>query len=500
MHKRNHLHHLSHKIKHYLSLHISLINLKRIAFIIALLSCLVSGSILLFALFSTSFHEVLGLSYLQINSIASFSACGMYLFLPILGYLADCYGPALLSVFSIWFFCPAYFINTYLVQQLSHQRGDLEEVIPSVYIYSFCFTFCLIGLATSSLYFSSLLTCARIFPNHKGMAISLPVTCYGLSALMGSQILKLSYFHLSNGLLDLFKVFKFFGVLYLIIGLFSFISSSIVVVEQELIFDIVDEETALLSECSSVADLSISEIQQQQEAIPITPQVSKLDPPNHHERFMAFLKDPSTWVLLLSLMLNIGPLESFQNNLGSILKNISPTADLSNQVSLMAAASTVTRLIMGWLSDFISSPNRKYPICRVWLLIGIIGIGIFGQYSNGILDPKIKFDYGKLSLINGIAYGGLFTIYPIIVADVWSLDILGSTWSFFMIAPATGSILFSLLYGSNADSRCTENARALFNNCLSKYFTFTSLGLTISCLLVYFTWRFIWYKRGLSHF
>lgn len=450
---------------------------------------------MLYTLFSTSFHEVLGLTYLEINTIASFSACGMYLFLPILGYLADCYGPALLSVFSIWFFCPAYFINTYLVERIRYDQL-VDGVVSPIYIYTLCFTFCLIGLATSALYFSSLLTCARIYPSHKGMAISLPVTCYGLSALIGSQILKLHYFQLENNRLDLYKVFRFFGILYLIVGLFSFVSSSIVVVEQELIFDIIDEETALLSECSSEIDIDPTTI----EETPLTPQVSKFDPPNHHERFMAFLHDKSTWLLLFSLLLNIGPLESYQNNLGSILRNISPTANLSNQVSILAAASTVTRLILGWLSDFISSPNRKYPICRVWLVIAVIAIGIFGQYSNGILDPNIEVNYASIAAINGIAYGGLFTIYPIIVADVWSIDILGSTWAFFMIAPATGSILFSLLYGTNADSRCNDNARALFNNCLERYFTMTSLGLTISCLLVYITWRFVWFHRGLSQF
>ena len=68
--------------------------------------------------------------------------------------------------------------------------------------------FCFIGLATSSLYFSSLITCARICPDHKGLAISLPITCYGLSALLGAQILKLPYFH-RHDVLDLEVVFLF---------------------------------------------------------------------------------------------------------------------------------------------------------------------------------------------------------------------------------------------------------------------------------------------------
>ena len=92
-----------------------------------------AGSILLFTLYTSSFHEVLGLSYLQINMISSLSALGMYFCLPVLGYLADSYGPALLSLFLIWFFCPSYFVNSYLV---STQSGS---------VIGFCVCFVLLG-------------------------------------------------------------------------------------------------------------------------------------------------------------------------------------------------------------------------------------------------------------------------------------------------------------------------------------------------------------------
>ncbi|RCK64470.1 putative transporter MCH1 [Candida viswanathii] len=351
-----HLHHVSHSIKKYLSQHIALENLKKLAFIFSLLSCLVAGSILLFTLYTASFHDLLGLSYLQINSIASLSALGMYFCLPVLGYLADSYGPALLSLFLIWFFCPSYFVNSYLVS------------MKVTSIYGYCITFCCIGLATSSLYFSSLITCARIYPDHKGLAISLPITCYGLSALIGAQLLKLQCFH-KDGYLDL----KWFPA-----G---------VVVQYRGPEDVesTDEELPLLE---------------------LTPSRS-LEPPNHHQRFIRFLKDPSAWILLVSLVLNIGPMESYQNNLSSILKH-SNHADLSNQVSIMAASSTAARLVLGVLSDYLA----KY-ICRVWLLLFIIVVGIAGQLTE------------TSAILNGASYGGMFTLYPTIVASIWGIDIMG---------------------------------------------------------------------------
>ncbi|RLV95028.1 putative transporter MCH1 [Spathaspora sp. JA1] len=472
MHKPSYIHRISHKIKSYLSRHISLYNLRRLAFVISLISCLVSGSILLFSLFSTSLHNVLGLTYLQINTIASFSACGMYFCLPVLGYLADSYGPALLSLFSIWFFCPSYLINSWLVTSLQREE---QHAVSNKYIYAFCFTFCLIGLATSSLYFSSLITCARIFPNHKGLAISLPITCYGFSALIGSQLLKLDYF-IEDGHLNLYQTFKFFGILYFIIGGLNFISSSIAIVEQELIFNLQETESPIIpEECLSEED--------DEESLPLIPSISRrssIEPLNHHTRFMQFLRDKSAWLLLVSLVLNIGPMESYQNNLGSILMNISPRSDLSDQVSLMATASTITRLLVGGTSDYLATVG----VCRVWLLILVILVGVIGQYANGILDPNVPANYASIAMINGISYGGMFTLYPTIVASIWGIDIMGSTWGSFMVAPATGSILYSLFYGHNADSKCNDNSRGkLFDNCLSSYFTLTSLGLISSCIL-----------------
>lgn len=447
---------VSYLIKSYLSQHISITHLRIAAFVVALFSCLVSGSILLFTLFGPSFHNVLGLSYLEINWIASLSAGGMYLCLPALGYLSDCYGPSILSFLSVWFFVPSYAFNSYLVQTGCNKLA------------LYCGSFCFIGLATSSLYFSSLLTCAKIFPKHKGLAISLPVTCYGLSALLGSQLLKLNYFKmiykLDSEMLDLVKVFRFFAWLYAIIGVLSFISSSIVLVEQDVIFDVneidVDDRTPLLND-------------------DLTPQRStrSIDPPNHRKRFMSFLKDLSSWVLLVSLIMNIGPLESYQNNLSSIVAILEPIkskSNLSDKVSVLATSSTIARLAFGGLSDLLDIKGYS----SVPLLMVSVVCGIGGQWFNNVV-------------LNGISYGGMFTIYPTLVASVWGIDIMGSTWGSFMVAPAIGSIMFSLFYGKVADAGKMGNETER----LQIYFKATSLSLFVSCILVLVAYR-IWRKRG----
>lgn len=452
---------LTHHTRTYLSKHVSTDRLKLIAFVIALFACLSLGSIMLFSLFATSIHDSMSYSYLEINFIASLLAIGMYLCLPVLGYLADCYGPALLSIILIWLFCPSYFVNSLIISGPSSRLN----------LYILALNFCLIGLATSSLYFASLLTCAKIYPNHKGLAISLPVSCYGLSTLIGSQIMKLPVFIKPNGYLELSKVFGFFSGLYFIIGILNFVSNSIVSMELQVLFN---ESTPLLEEDDLI------------------PQRSVVEPINHGQRFKNFVKDKSSWLLLVSLILNLGPLESFQNNLGSIIENTAHPiqTNLSDQIGILATSSTITRLLMGGLSDYLSSDDRKYPINRTWLLSLIILMGSLGQFAlvkSGLIDFKY------ISVLNGASYGGIFTIYPTIVASIWGIDIMGSTWGSLMLAPALGSIIYSISYGKTVDY-CESQF------CLNGYFNTTSWSLLLSLVLLLVTWRAIWYNRGFKMF
>ncbi|KAF8003981.1 hypothetical protein HF325_001429 [Metschnikowia pulcherrima] len=434
------LYNITYRIRHTLAARYDLVHLKRWAFAIALVSCLSLGLIMLFSLFSLALHHSVGLTYTQINLIVSFSAVGMYLCLPVLGYLADCYGPALLSLISIWAFCPAYFANAVVVRAL----GD-TEVLSSGRVAALAASFCLIGLATSSLYFSSLLTCAKIYPDKKGLAISLPVSCYGVLSLLGAQILKLRYFQLSDGILDLYKVFMFFSVLYLFVGALNLVLNLIVTLEQDVVFG---ENEPLLAELERDPEPSL------------TPQRSAVEPAHHRERYVKFLKDKSAWILLATLFFLVGPLESFQNNLGLIIE---------------ATAGTRTHL-----SD------------QVWFLLALMCVGIVAQIA-----PLFSLNFTAISVLNGVCYGGLFTAFPTVVASIWGVDLMGSTWGSFMVAPAFGSITFSLLHGYRMDV-CAADAGAL--GCLDQYFRLTAACFCIALALVAFAWRGIWWRRGMRCF
>ncbi|RLV83802.1 putative transporter MCH1 [Meyerozyma sp. JA9] len=441
----------AHRIRHYLSYHVSHRRLKVGSFVASLLCCLSAGSILLFSLFSYSLHS-LGLSYLEINSIASVSAVGMYLCLPVLGYLADTHGPPLLSLISIFCFVPSYYYNAYLVQASASSSQRISVAALSM-------TFLLIGLATSALYFSSLLTCAKIFPNRKGLAISLPVTCYGLSSLIGSQVLQMGYFRPQNHL-DLYRVFCFFGTFYLAMGLVNFLAASLESMESDVIFS---DHEPLLHAHHDPEDCTDNES--------LRPVPSTLSQ-NQRRRFGAFLADPRAWLLLVSFVLAIGPLESFQNNLGSIVENSSKSQNLTTMVSILAACSTVSRLVAGGLCDWLHPANHESAGGALVVLPLTIIVAGLGQFLVNFANLKVATG------VSGAGYGGLFTVYPTIIASIWGIDMLGTIWGSFMVGPAVGSVMFSLLYGHEADGYCPQRG------CLRRYFGITTASMVLSLVLV----------------
>ncbi|ODQ79372.1 hypothetical protein BABINDRAFT_161778 [Babjeviella inositovora NRRL Y-12698] len=469
---------LTHHIRQYLNTNFSQPTLKKLAFALALVSCLSAGSILLFSLFSPSLTHTLHYTLVNINTIASCSALGMYLFLPLLGHLADKHGPVILSTLSLIMFVPNYFL---LAMAYKHEWS---------YWYM-CFAFACIGCGTSSLYFSSLLTCAKIYPNLKGMAISAPVTCYGLSALMGAQFLKLAYFRNQTAvttsdedILDLYRVFMSLTVMYFFVGLFNWVSASIVAIERAVVFD---EASPLLTNDEE-------------------PNASRK---STTRRFRDFLRDKTAWLLLVSLFLNLGPEEMYLNNMSSMLKTVYAAYPglthysllVPDQLSLHSTSSTLSRLIMGGVSDYAAS---RFGFCRVYLLIGCVAIAGVSQYllmdSNhylALLRPPAFFNL--VSMLVGASYGGIFTLYPTVVASVWGIDMMGSTWGSFMVAPAIASVTFNLLYAQRYDKYCQVNATEL-GHCLSPFFSMTTVCFAVSAVIILAVWKLSWMKRGLVVF
>ncbi|EJS44386.1 mch1p [Saccharomyces arboricola H-6] len=468
-------------IEHYLSYHTRLLlphvlsrqSSHRIAYIFSLLSAVSAGFITLISLYSQPWQHRLNYSSWQINTIASMTNLGMYLTPPILGMIADSHGPITLSFLAIVGFIPSY---SYLAYVFNHPELSLEGNGDSSFNLSIvCFTF--IGISTSALYFSALLTCTKLYPRTKLLSISLPTTCYGISSVVGSQLLRIKWFWSYNAqssssshVLNLGRVFQTFAWIYVVIGVLAWIATSVVSL---LHFD---EERDSQKHFDDQTDV---------EQLPL------LEPENRAEEKFArtilrIFTDPVTYILALSILLSLGPLEMFIANMGSLANLLvqvdAPTLS-TKLLSTYALSSTFTRLMTGIIADFFA---RK-RISIKWILLTLLSLGVCAQlFLLKLTSSSTVSSWGLVptgSLV-GVIYGGLFTVYPTLVLLIWGERSFGTVYGSLLIAPAVGSTIFCMLYAKVYDSRCMNSGGDLLkSSCISVVYKYSSMTFVASITL-----------------
>lgn len=71
--------------------------------------------------------------------------------------------------------------------------------------------FWLVGMGTTSMYFSGVTTCAKTFTGSRGLALSLPIASFGLSSLWESQFVSRVFVD-EDGVLMVYSAFVAFAV------------------------------------------------------------------------------------------------------------------------------------------------------------------------------------------------------------------------------------------------------------------------------------------------
>lgn len=465
------------------------------AFTLALICCACSNSITLFPMFAPGFQHSLGYSSFQVNTISIASSLGMYLPFPILGLVADNFGPGYLGILSIFLFSPSYYIAA-VISRLSPEDA-------SQHFHLLTAAFACIGTATSALYFSGVITCAKMMPKSPGMAISAPVACFGLSSLWQSQVLQ-SFFFDSNEELLLSPTFNFFAILYLVAGLTSYLGSTVigrVTGNKQTSHDLPSAEPAPASDSNLKAPIGEPD-DNTYESLGESPDDMLY---KRHENVFQFLKDHTVWMLFIAFVLTSGPLEMYLNNMGTILSTISHGPSVTTNVSLFSAFSTVSRLSMGIFSDLLKDRvSRPIILVTILLLTALINIllasGVFTVLESG------KYFFLSSSGI-GFCYGAVYTLTPTIVACTWGVENLGTHWGIFITAPALGSTAFGLLFASVYDSASSavsnlvsaaanaEIATCTGRTCYEFTFITSSISVSISAMIIAMLWLFAWKPR-----
>ncbi|GAB1735953.1 hypothetical protein NU219Hw_g5286t1 [Hortaea werneckii] len=381
--------------------------LRYLSFAWAIINCLGAGSITAYSLYAPLFQRRLHYTQLQVNGVSITAELAMYLPVPLFGFLCDRFGPGVPSLLAGVLFGLGYVLAafTYASGPPPSAGGDGRPY------WSMILAFIPIGCGTSCMYLSAVTTCAKNFGRgkYKGLALALPIACFGLSGMWESQVgSQLLYERLpggGKGEVDVYRFFLFLGCFLLAAGAVGFFALRIVG-EEELIDEAVEELEAsgLLEDSAffqpSNRDVTARHTGVDQLAYGTLPtgdrrlsaeEVDELhQKAAEHRAYLAeqdrkkawllneetrrFLTDKTMWWLAAGFFLVTGPGEAFINNLGTIIGTLyPPPTSLSDgpppkmttaatHVSIVAITSTIARILTGTLTDILapSAPRHQH--------------------------------------------------------------------------------------------------------------------------------------------
>ncbi|KAF8251581.1 MFS general substrate transporter, partial [Wilcoxina mikolae CBS 423.85] len=437
----------------------------------ALLNCLWAGSVLIFSLYAPLFNEKLGYRQMQINAVSVATELGMYLPVPVFGFVCDRLGPSRLSLLSTMFFGPGYTLAAaaYL------RAWDYKVMVTA---------FALIGMGTSAMYFAGVTTCAKNFTGRRGLALALPIAAFGLSSLWQAQVV--SRVFTSEKGLQVERVFAFFAISLVIVGLIGSVGLQVSGVDQ--------------------GD-SISEEEEEDEKSWV----------NADTR--AFLSDRSMWWFAGGVFLVTGPGEAFINNMGTLIQTLRPIPSTSNsspppnvdpalQVSLIALTSTIARLLAGSVSDYLAPPtptshlppvpraHRRIHCSRIYILFFFAAIMFSGFFlvASGTIHSHPDLFWLVSSSI-GAGYGAVFCLAPTIVSVVWGTKNFGTNWGIVTITPALGAVVYGCMFAGEYDAGTGETGACYGWECARYSFAVMAGSVVFAAVGWYGVWKG-WKRAG----
>lgn len=425
---------------------------RQTAFALCILCCLCEGSITLFSLYTPTLLS-LGYTATQINTVAIAAEIGMYLPAPILGYIGDKHGHSKLAALAGTLLCSSYCIAAYCVHsQLSYK------------LLAFCFAF--VGVGTTAFYIFAFVTCAHLYPTRSSLAISAPVASFGLSSLWQSQLIpklfgiKALSSKSPTVFIDCTNAFAFFAAFYVVFATVGYMAVQLAGGD--------DDAHGDSTKTNTQSKTSLRQLVQ-------------------------FMLKTETWILMVTFILVSGPLETYLNNVGSIISTTTTMQTPSRHVAVFSAFSTLARLTVGAFSDYLRPKVSTATIVAV--ILGATGV-VHGMLASGRFDfPNF---YYSVSAINGFSYGALFTLYPTMVALIWGVEGFGSHWGLFILGPAIGSVFYGILFGNVYQSHSTPLGICLGNKCYELTFYLSGSGICLAALLELGLWKYSWIKEGIA--
>lgn len=417
-----------------------------------LLSCtflgLICGTLYLYSLYSPQLARRLNYLATDSLSIALFGSLGVAVSGPLAGAVVDRKGYTVALVVG----------GAAIVGGYAALRRQYDT--PFSHLQLLCCALFVVGCGSTFINSACLKCCAVTFPSIRGVATSLPLALYGLSAMFYSVVALVFYQGDTLGFLH-------FLMLSLCV-IFGVCCPSVMMCDRR--------------RRRTGADVELSTLPSGPVAGPHSADGPHPPPlPNTHRRThsgasasteqlsgLRILATPHFWLLFVATgsLASLGQMYIY--SVGYMVKalvtstyQLPPEAQdnvqlieilvqhhQQLQVSLLSLANCVGRLAAGVLGDVITLSFRK-P--RAWLLfLPAIGLAVTQIMALNIDNQD---HLGAASMLTGFFYGYTLCLMPIIVGDVFGMDYFSQNWGLVGLAPVVPSFYFTNLFGKVYDLR-----------------------------------------------
>lgn len=337
----------------------------------------------------------------------------------------------------------------------------------------------------STFAFSAIVKCAALnFPRSRGLATSVPMASFGLSAFFISSCSTM----LKNDIYGLLKLLCILpATLFIISGYFIRILPSKYVS--------VNRGSVELREIDRKQQ-PYQELHEQQQQYQTSQHLHESD--NRNIRGVQLLRNSNFWshFVIMGLLGGVGQMYIYScgycvRALGFGNENANVQNIQSVQVGLISLSSFSGRIISGALSDVLQA---KYQMQRTWLLLlaGVFSLSaqLYGQYITSVHRIWI------VSILTGLAYGTCYGSYPTIVGDLFGMKYFSQNWGLLALSPVPVSYFFNMVFGGYYDSHSvaqddggTTRICTIGRDCYIEAFRMTAMAAVIVNIMVLLTIR-----------
>ncbi|EKM58967.1 uncharacterized protein PHACADRAFT_249103 [Phanerochaete carnosa HHB-10118-sp] len=183
-------------------------------------------------------------------------------------------------------------------------------------------------------------------------------------------------------------------------------------------------------------------------------------------RGTALASSGNFWLLFAMCSLLSGTGLMYINNVGSISQALfakgNPDFDdrkaaqwQATQVSMVSITNCLGRILIGMIAD---STKNHLRLPRSLCICLVAAAFIVSQVTVYAVDDVR--DLWKGSALLGLAYGGLFGLFPTITIEWFGLPHFSENWGFVSLAPMFGGNVFSIMFGRNLDAHAPSESVA----------------------------------------